>query len=224
MYFGYFHRKPVQCGPGTFLIPLTRGVVSIVDECDVDTVAKHTWCAWQSKTGQSFYCQARINGRVEYMHRLIMQHDGYIDHANGCGVDNRRSNLRIATNSQNNHNKVVVVGECRFKGVRRDKKAFVARIMVNGVDIRLGNHKTEGWAAKVYDVFCELLVGEFSVCNHSMGLVEKTSESERERIIRDGVAQLQKRQPEVFGVFPQLRAALATFGDFARCNFAEVPA
>lgn len=79
------------------------------------------------------------------MHNAIMNPpDGMeCDHIDGDGLNNRRSNLRICTHSENLRNQVIknkfgATGVTLHSG----KKFFMARIVVNGKTIHLGNHLT----------------------------------------------------------------------------------
>lgn len=85
------------------------------------------WCPKKKATG----------GHIK-MHRLILMHpNGKVDHKNGNTLDNRWSNLRIASHAQNlwntNKPKNNTTG---FKGVTLDKrkrfKKYRAEIRVNG--------------------------------------------------------------------------------------------
>ena len=68
-----------------------------------------------------------------------------IDHINGIGTDNRLSNLREASRSQNMHNqKLSKANKSGFKGVHWDngKRYWVAKIKLNGKSKHLGGFKT----------------------------------------------------------------------------------
>src|SRR5262249_39633454 len=95
-------------------IPLTKGFEALVDDEDHDALSQHKWCA--SRTGRGWYAvrhdrterRIRRGRRVKreinrYMHHEIMgRRLGMdIDHADGNGLNNQRSNLRWATRSQN---------------------------------------------------------------------------------------------------------------------------
>lgn len=102
-------REPVDQGDGTFAVPLTRGKVAIVDAEDVALVAAYQWQAKPNRG--NWYARTTINvdgRRVSVgMHRLLIQpRRGYVpDHIDGDGLNNRRSNLREATYSQNRKNR-----------------------------------------------------------------------------------------------------------------------
>ena len=90
-------------------IPLTQGKVAIIDEQDAERVLRHKWCAAWS--GYTFYARANIRkpdgGMMQIrLHRFIMHPSSGIDidHRDGDGLNNRRSNLRFASRSQNTQN------------------------------------------------------------------------------------------------------------------------
>lgn len=81
-------------------------------------------CCFNFARLPSGYIIARPKGRSQkwksyYLHRLIMrpQHGMQVDHINGDRSDNRRSNLRICTNQQNNLNKTGTKSSTGVRGV-----------------------------------------------------------------------------------------------------------
>jgi hypothetical protein len=104
------------------------------------------------------------------MHRLLMDAppELQVDHINGDPLDNRRSNLRLATNVQNQHNKGAWQGAAsRFKGVSRTRQPDVWRATIesNGHQITIGRFRSEFEAAKAYDAQARELFGEFARTN-----------------------------------------------------------
>lgn len=88
-------------------IELSRGLVAIIDEEDYWLVSQFKWRANPLRNDR-FYARTRIpNGdKKMYMHCLIAGFPPFhLDHINGDSLDNRRSNLRPATNSQNGANR-----------------------------------------------------------------------------------------------------------------------
>lgn len=84
------------------------------------------------------YAVTRRNGKVEHIHRIILnvRPGMYVDHINGNKLDNRLSNLRECTNSQNNMNKPSL-------GIIFDKRRakWVAYIVANKTRHYLGQYE-----------------------------------------------------------------------------------
>lgn len=102
----------VDATPGRILIPLTQGQHTLIDECDVQRVSRYKWQAEWSAHTRSFYASTSVTkspGRQTKvsLHRLITgaAPGQEVDHANHDTLDNRRSNLRIATRSENVRNR-----------------------------------------------------------------------------------------------------------------------
>lgn len=120
------------------------------------------------------YAESRIENENILMHRLILglrKHDGMqTDHANRDKLDNRRSNLRCATRSQNRANSKKREKEgirSQFKGVSWTKSTSKWRAVVicNGQSIHLGYFHDEEEAAHAYDKAAIELWGEFAKTN-----------------------------------------------------------
>lgn len=103
------------------------------------------------------------------MHRLILSagEGDIVDHINGDGLDNRRSNLRIVTTQQNAFNQKHHGGSSRHKGVsyRSDTGTWRAYITMDGVRRYLGNFASEDDAALAYNNEAARLFGEYAKLN-----------------------------------------------------------
>ena len=94
--------------------------------------------------------------------------DEYVDHINHCATDNRRSNLRLVTNSQNMMNMRKRPGTTsRYKGVSWHKghQKWYARIMIEMHMITLGYFNDEKDAAKAYDAAAKQMFLSFCALN-----------------------------------------------------------
>lgn len=139
-------------------IKLTQGKYAIVDDRDYEELNKFSW---HYAGGYARRNKRLSNGkrRIVFMHRELMNTpSGYeTDHINGNRLDNRRSNLRVVTKSQNQRNAIARKGTSKYKGVsfhktKRHKTGYwIARIQVDGKVNRLGYFKSEVDAAKAYN-------------------------------------------------------------------------
>lgn len=116
------------------------------------------------------YCQIRLGGHWFAAHRLAWLFvygaplPEQIDHINGEKSDNRISNLRAATASQNAYNRVGPPGKhSQLKGVTRHRTGrWQATIKSDGRDHYLGLYGTELEAFEAYCRAAERLHGEFA--------------------------------------------------------------
>lgn len=109
------------------------------------------------------------------LHRLLLNapKESEVDHINGDGLDNRRSNLRLATRAQNAANTIVrkrhSTKPSRFRGVHWAPRGlagyWVAQIRIEGKFRHLGYCKDEEQAARLYDDAAFEAHGEFATLN-----------------------------------------------------------
>ncbi len=148
-------------------IALTKGLFAIVDAADYEEVNKYKWSAHIA--GANCYAARRDKGKNLTLHRFIMKPPKgmYVDHIDGNGLNNRRSNLRICTAQQNQCNRGPQGRTSRFKGIhyRKHIEKYSASIRSNGDQIYLGCFEDEEEAARVRDRMAVELQGEFAYLN-----------------------------------------------------------
>jgi len=162
--FGYSFRR----------IYLGEGEWTIIEPEDYYRLKNFKWCAVGN--GNKFYAVRNIvtgPGRTKPvgLHRAIMKPPPgiLVDHINGNGLDNRRANLRLATRSQNAHNKQKTKSKTlsRLKGIFFDSRRgkWYARIKINGNSVHLGSFADELAAGRAYDEAAKKYHGEFACLN-----------------------------------------------------------
>ena len=109
-------------------IYLGMGLFVMCDWLDFEKIKNYKWNATSRKefTQWSWAYDTSCETRKKVaMHNLIMNpSDGlFVDHINGNGLDNRRSNLRLVTKQQNCFNSRSKGGSSLYKGVSFDKQS-----------------------------------------------------------------------------------------------------
>jgi hypothetical protein len=156
---------------GACLIDLTRGYVALVDAVDYPMLTAYTWTA--TVYPNTVYAKATVRGpdgrwTPLFMHRLIIPTPLEVDHVNGDGLDNRRANLRPATQHQQNGNQRPRLGcASAYKGVHWHKQTgrWNAQIKSGAVRRSLGLFAVEADAARAYDAAARQFFGEFARVN-----------------------------------------------------------
>lgn len=153
-------------------ITLTQGKFALVDNSDYDWINQYKWCA-VNEHGY-WYALGWVNGKSIFMHRLIINTpEGQMtDHKSGDGLDNRRTNLRVCTVSQNGYNQGIQQRpkSSAYKGVYwySPRNCWRAIIKVNSKRYYLGNFKTELEAVGAYDLAAFKYHGQFANLNLSV--------------------------------------------------------
>lgn len=146
---------------GGHLPNASRIAFARLDPADYEWAQRYRWSVKPGdRHGGTLYADRTAlggpRGQRVLMHREILGlgsgRDPEVDHRNGDGLDNRRSNLRIATTGQNQQNQ---------HGARRDN-------LSSGVRGVAWNKKNSKWMARV------MLAGE----QHYLGCFDTVEEAE----------------------------------------------
>jgi hypothetical protein len=152
--------------PMLLFVPLTQGKFAVIESEMSHVLAGRRWYA--VKIDRRFYagCRNKQSGSRIYMHRNIAGADRgeEVDHRNRDGLDNRRSNLRKATRSQNEANKAPR-GRSGFKGVSYDSRSQRYTAHVGHHKKWVGSFVTAEDAAKARDRAAREMFGEFAFIN-----------------------------------------------------------
>ncbi len=159
--------RPIRIEGNQAFITLPRKgkppLFAAIDAADVPLVAMWNWHS--CKGNHTTYAARTLLGRKVFMHRVIMGDPPGIDvdHRDCDGLNNRRGNLRNATQSQNNMNRRLQSNNTSgLKGVswsKRDSK-WQAQIKIQRKAIHLGYFASPEAAHAAYcaasaDLHCE---------------------------------------------------------------------
>lgn len=148
-------------------INLSQSKHAIVSDRDYQKISQYKWYAIRS-VKDIFYPATKIEGKNIRMHRFLLEPKDkeIVDHINGNTLDNRRSNLRICSQQQNNFNQKPF-GRSKYKGVSWQKhaKKWKAQIQFNRKRKSIGYFDKAENAAKAYNLWADKLFGEFAYLN-----------------------------------------------------------
>jgi hypothetical protein len=154
-------------------IYLGEEVWTIVEPADYYRVGNIKWCLGGHE--RKSYAIGGIRNKkggvkTVYLHREIMNatDERFVDHRNCDSLDNRRSNLRFATRTENVRNRRKQKNTTsQFIGVsfHKSKGKWVSEIRCNGKRIWLGRFKSELEAAKARDRAAKKYHGNFARLN-----------------------------------------------------------
>ncbi len=147
-------------------IPLGGGLFATVDACDFKRINKYKWCVL-SKSGSPYAVRRTKDGRMVYMHREIMHapKGSVVDHRDHNTLNNRRCNLHICTQAENQANAGPRGSASGYVGVKRVGKKWEAEINYRGKRYYLGRYDDPVEAAKARDRKAYALLGENAYLN-----------------------------------------------------------
>ena len=160
--------------PTIKLIALTQNQNATVDAADYEWLSQWNWHVFLSRSTNSFYAKRNnvVSGKSKaiYMHRAILDAAGSVevDHRDGDTLNNRRSNLRLATHQENRSNgKRYTCNTSGYKGVywKPLMKKWQAAINIYGKAVYLGTSNNKDDTARMYDFAAIALHGEFARTN-----------------------------------------------------------
>jgi len=155
-------------------VPATRGMFTLVDIEDAEMVLSR---CWQARPGRNtWYASSDFGTHPDwikiFLHRKILQclPGTQVDHINGDGLDNRKKNLRLSTQSQNlGNSRLSRASTSGFKGVywNKGKGRWTAEIGrgEHSRHAHLGHFHNIYDAARAYNAAAIAKWGEFARLN-----------------------------------------------------------
>jgi hypothetical protein len=145
----------------------------VIDSADGELVSAYRW-----RANVGGYAITTMHRRNLTMHRMLLglttAEAPHIDHIDGDGLNNRRSNLRAADAQKNAWNRRLSVRNksSQFKAVSfRNTGLWNVRVR-SGEKCWCGSFQTEELAARAYDVVASQWFGEFARLNFPGELAE----------------------------------------------------
>ncbi len=153
---------PALCEGGAFYLPLTQGQRARIDSSST-FLAAWKWSCFLDPATKTFYAKRTIptpgGKRSLFLHQAVLgmplNRSLKIDHINGDSLDNRRENLRFATNrlnSWNSNRRRKGLTTSKYVGVYWSAKArkWISHIRERGVYRYLGSFTSEESASLAY--------------------------------------------------------------------------
>lgn len=133
-----------------------------IDNDDIDRIKEWSW----TYSRDSYAVSNKVSGRVVAMHRLLIDAPKgmLVDHIDGNPLNNRKSNLRLATPAQNQYNRwISKANTSGFRGVSLHKSTgrWRATIRIDGKKVELGLFASAQEASAAYESEAKKHHGEF---------------------------------------------------------------
>jgi len=108
----------------------------IIDTDFVNTAMQYPWSVRRYR--KSFYAYSYLNNKAIALHRFIVNcpNGKMVDHINHNTLDNRKENLKICTNKENQHNRRGI------EGIKKTKWGYQVLMRTNGKVKCFGTYKT----------------------------------------------------------------------------------
>lgn len=156
-------------------ITLTQGKIALIDDADFGEISQYKWLAHRPNRCNVWYARRHTKSSsgqqlTIVMHRQLLSAppNMQVDHIDGNGLNNSRSNLRLCSRHENRLNSPSrKVGTSGFKGVSWNSKRELWQVQIglDGKNIYLGHFADEIEAARVYDNAARELHGDFARTN-----------------------------------------------------------
>lgn len=166
--------RPILIEGDVAFVTLSKGYVAVIDATDVPIVDGYNWCAKIDRrsdgTVRSVYAvrNSKHDGRntLVHLHRVLLcAPEGLeVDHKDGDGLNNRRSNIRLASRRENQRNqRRNTSNSSGVKGVSfyKSRAKWHARIKRDGKRFHLGFFASLEEAASAYKQASAQMHGEF---------------------------------------------------------------
>lgn len=141
---------------------------------DTDDIEKVKYIKWRLNCNGYVYNNSNTS---TFLHRRILDSNTLVDHVNGNRLDNRKCNLRIATQSQNQMN-------VNYRGVYEHNNSWLAKIKLHQKQMYLGTfpYKEEALYARWYAE--QLVFKEFAYPKPEPEILESRKEEIKELVKR----------------------------------------
>lgn len=140
-----------------------EGLFALVDDLDYEELSKYKWYPNTSK--KKIYA-ARKYPSFRYLHRQIMgatERKVQVDHIDNDPLNNQRSNLRLCSQSQNNHNTSLNKrNELGVRNISLIKGKYRVMINYQGKYYWGGNHPTLMEAIIVRNTLRQEVLNDFA--------------------------------------------------------------
>lgn len=158
-------------------ILLTKGMIALVDDDVFEELSKTSWYAHTSPGSRSGVFYAARGTMKNYKNKLYLMHRQIlgitdssisVDHIDGDGLNNQKSNLRKCSHSQNMCNRIKRNNaSSKYKGVswNKERNSWDVRCVYNGKRLNATRCKDEIEAALIYNVIASFAHREFAKLN-----------------------------------------------------------